>query len=343
MWQRQKAGDNSALLQARQINIGVGVEDVEYISKRMAAEVFSAHSRDAFQLMTERVEVFARTYLDQLLLESPEAVENIKDPGVQAAILEAESAYAKSGDDDLGALLVDILTKRTSAMDRNVVQLALSESINVAQKLTPQQYSSLSLIFLLRHVRFGAESVAALHRRWRENLDPVAAETAIGATDAQHLIATGCAILLPVSQPIPEAIWSTYPGLFCMGIEADNPVIKDLPPSYFQSCLRDPEKMQVGSVDEESLANLMERMGASEAEKESLKNLLKLNPMSHSAITEELVKVAPSMQRVEAKWSNTLFPQLTLTSVGTVLAHSNLLRLTEGKFDADLEVFLPTE
>ncbi|MYX98040.1 hypothetical protein GT045_25315 [Streptomyces sp. SID486] len=318
----------------------MGVEDVEYISTKMAMEVFSAHSRDAFQLMAERVETFARTYVDQILLESPEAIENIKDPGVQAAILDAESAYAKSGDDDLGALLVDILTKRTSIMDRNVAQLALSESIHVAQKLTAQQYSSMSLIFLLRHVKFGAPSLKVLHQRLRENLDPVAAEATITGADAQHLIATGCAILLPISQSIPEAISGTYPGFFCMGLESDNPAVRDLPASYFQTCIRDPNKVQVGCVDEQALSVLTEQNGASASEIETLKGLLKANPMSHDDLIKELIAVAPNMQSVEEKWSKTLFPQLSLTSVGLVLAHSNLLRLTEGRFDAPLEVFL---
>ncbi|MFE0676082.1 LPO_1073/Vpar_1526 family protein [Streptomyces sp. NPDC058867] len=340
MWQRQKAGDRSALIQARQVNIGVGVEDIEYISKKMAMEVFSTHSRAAFQLMTERVELFAQTYVDQLLIESPNAIENIKDPGVQAAILDAESAYAKTGDDDLGALLVDILCKRTATMERNIVQLALAESIQVAQKLTAQQYSSLSLIFLLRHVRLGAQSLRGLHQKWQDNLEPVAADAVVTSADAQHLIATGCAVLLPVDKTIPEAILATYPGFFCMGLEADNPAVKDLPESYFQKCIRDPAKVQVCSADETTLSEMMERKGANEAEKETLRNLLKANPMSDGDLIDELTSIAPSMRTVQDRWEGSIFPQLSLTSVGIVLAHSNVMRLTEGRFNAGLEVFL---
>ncbi len=341
MWQRQRGGDNSALLQANNINIGLGVQDVEYISKNMAMEVFSAYSRDAFQVMKERVEVFAQTYIEQLIKDSPKAIENIKDPGVQAAILEAEAAYAKTGDDDLGSLLVDILAQRTVTMERNVVQLALSESINVAQKLTFRQYSSLSLIFLLRHVKFGAQTIKGLHEKWRDNLAPVITEAAVTRTDAQHLVATGCATLHPISTSIPRFALGTYPGFFSLGFELDNPAVKKIPAPYFIPCLRDGQKTQVSSVDEELLEAKMKSMGADPDERAMLENLLTANLMSEDDVLREMEETIPGIIDLGEKWQSTSFGQLSLTSVGTVLAHSNILRLTEGRFDAPLTTFLP--
>ncbi|MGM9386155.1 LPO_1073/Vpar_1526 family protein [Streptomyces antibioticus] len=328
-------------MQAKNINIGVGVQDVEYISKKMAMEVFSAYSRDAFQLMSERVEVFAQTYISHLLKESPDSIENIKDPGVQAAILEAESAYAKTGDDDLGSLLVDILTQRTSAMNRDVVQLALSESIEVAQKLTSRQYSSLSLIFLLRHVKFGARTIGELRERFRDNLAPVAAEAVVSSTDAQHLVATGCAILQPLRTDLPKFILNTYPGFFNMGLTEDDATVRQLPDAYFMRCVRDQEKIQVAAPDAEVLERVMRDKRASDDERQMLANLLTANLMQPDEVMGEITEIAPGLALAHEKWEKSMFGQLSLTSVGIVLAHSNVLRVTEGKFDAPLRTFLP--
>ncbi|MFD9376113.1 LPO_1073/Vpar_1526 family protein [Streptomyces sp. NPDC059999] len=343
MWQRQRGGDSSALLQAKNINIGVGVEDVEYISRRMAIEVLSAHSREAFQLMSERVDDFARAYLDQLLADHPEAIQNIRDPGVQAAILDAESAYARSGDDDLGSLLVDILTKRTTSPKRNLTQLALSESINVAQKLTSEQYSSLSLVFLLRNVRFGINSLDGLHARLVDTFSPVFADAAVTGADAQHLIATGCAILLPVNRTLPGLMADNYPGLFAAGIDHDNPVITQVPGGFLRPSLRDPTKLQVDSVDRDSLRTKMTEEGIPPETQEILNNLLTHHTMNEDALREELIDIAPSMRPVTQKWDDSLFSQLSLTSVGIVLAHSNISRLTAGSFSTPLEIFLSPE
>ncbi|MEU3293433.1 LPO_1073/Vpar_1526 family protein [Streptomyces longwoodensis] len=346
MWQRQKAGDGAALLQAKEIRIGVGVEDVEYISKKMAMEVLSQFSQDAYEVMRQRVEEFAQAYIGQLASDTPAAVGNLKDPGVQAAILDAESAYAKSGDEELGSLLVDILTKRTKTMERGVHQLALNEALNTSQKLTTRQYALLSLIFIIRYVQLGASSIEGLHSKWRSILGPLVADLKISTsnTDVQHLLATGCLSLLPLRRAVHECLLDTYSAFFALGFPPDDTVMKQVTnPSFFQPCMRNAENLQVAALNLGELDAQMEAAETPEHERALLRNLLSANPMNGADISTEFAEVIPGMKEVVPAWDNTMLSQVALNSVGLVIAHSNIMRLTEGEFGTAMEVFLPED
>lgn len=52
-------------------------------------------------------------------------------------LFSAQKEHARIGDEDLGDLLVQLLVDRTKVRDRNLVQIALNESLEVAPKLTP--------------------------------------------------------------------------------------------------------------------------------------------------------------------------------------------------------------
>jgi hypothetical protein len=64
---------------------------------------------------------------------------------MQYAVFTAQREFARSGDDQLGDILVDILVDRTKEPDRSLLQIVLNESLNVAPKLTADQLAAFCL------------------------------------------------------------------------------------------------------------------------------------------------------------------------------------------------------
>lgn len=94
---------------------------------------------------------FINELLNRLQKEKPEAISSFQDPDLQCVLFDAQKAYARSGENRLKNLLVNILVKRAGETDRSFKQIVLNEAINTAPKLTEEQLNTISLVFLLKY------------------------------------------------------------------------------------------------------------------------------------------------------------------------------------------------
>ncbi|MEV5463202.1 LPO_1073/Vpar_1526 family protein, partial [Streptomyces cellulosae] len=187
-------------------------------------ENFTKLSQNAHRLAIERADEFTANYLAELHEREPQAVGQIEDPGVQSDILEAQAGFAKSGDKDLGEVLVDILVDRTARTERTTATLALSAAITTAQKLTASQFAALSALFVFKQLRFFRvahheqlyERISLCLTRLREDM------VRLSDSDVQYLAALGCITISMGSTPIHQTLQTTYPGLFSEGIDVDS-------------------------------------------------------------------------------------------------------------------------
>ncbi|MGW3689413.1 LPO_1073/Vpar_1526 family protein [Streptomyces sp. NPDC005125] len=324
------------------MNFGLGVEDVEYIVTKMATEKFSSYSQEAFQVMKERVEEFAENYIREMLDRDPAAIENIKDPGMQSALLDAESGFAKTGDTDLGSILVDILVERTLATKRDVLQLALNEAIGVTQKLAANHLSAISIVFLFRQVRHVVNSVSELHDRWRVNLPPLVSDFACTDSDARYLMGTGCAVLTAGATSIADSLRTEYPGLFCKGLTLEeNPALEKFMDSPFvMPCIRDSQRLQISTTDETTLREAAKQANIGKEDVDTLANLLQSNPMNDEEINSELIEIVPGMEKVIEAWGGSTLRQIIPTATGIAIGHANVRRVTENQFQGDLRIWI---
>jgi hypothetical protein len=147
--QSQQSGSNSLNIQGRDIAIGLSYADV----RQVAMDVFEANFlrlRDVAAVVArERAEAFLDSYLQKMAEEGQAEIPEAENPDLQYAVFSAQKEYARTGDEDLGKLLVQLLADRTKVRDRNLTQIVLNESLSVAPKLPPDQLDALSLTFLL--------------------------------------------------------------------------------------------------------------------------------------------------------------------------------------------------
>ena len=334
---------------------GVSYVDAKQIAMDVFNENFAKLSQNAHRVAIERAEEFTLNFLSELNDREPEAIKNIEDPGVQSDILEAQSGFAKSGDRDLGEILVDILVDRSARQDRNTASLALSAALSTAQKLTGAHFAALSSLFVFKQLRLiGAGRPEQLYGHISNYLGPMRDDFLdLSRSDVEYLAALGCITISMGEISIHQVLQQTYPGLFCEGVDVDSApgrpsgAPEDGPESVIRMLketlavtrsLRDPTKLQVAAVDQESLHRLLDENGMLEHE-ERLNRALTARPMNGDAIIDELRAHDPRIGEIVDAYNAKSLPNCSNTAIGTAIGHANLRKATSGQFSSALDVW----
>src|ERR1039458_7595778 len=195
--QQQKSGDNSLNMQVANLNTGMSYSDVRDIARDAALDTFKANfpklRDEAAAVVLARVEEITDKFFAELVAAYPEAISNARDPDMQMALLQVQKEYARTGDKDMGDVLVDILVDRSSQTGRSLRQLLLGEALNTVPQLTVPCMATLSTLWLISSVVLeGTDSVGGLHNALRRLLIPCAADLATKNIELRHLEYAGC-------------------------------------------------------------------------------------------------------------------------------------------------------
>ncbi|SMQ18934.1 hypothetical protein SAMN06272771_5397 [Streptomyces sp. Ag82_O1-12] len=342
-WQKQRSGDNSQNIQAAIANFGLGYDDVLAVVSNYVENNLSRLSQAAYEEARDRVEELMVNYLREIQERSPAALENAKDPGVQSSMLDAQSAFAKSGDPDLGEVLVEMLVKRTESTDRDLQQLVLTEAITSAGKLSYRHVKLITALFLSVSVDVGfPPSPRVLYGTLERHLSPILTGLRASNADVQYLADSGVTRIEPLSErQFPSVLRASYPGLFCrgFGVGSSPNVEKYVDTPLLIPCIRDNSLLQVNAVSERHLDVVLAEQGMVDAKAE-LKQLLQENPVPDDEIEKELVAQVPGMSEYLDIWTSTVLRNSVPSVVGMAIAHANLKKTLGAVFDADLGIWV---
>ena len=293
--------------------------------------------------MSARVEEITDQVLLKLSKEYPAGLNKAADPDFQYALLSVQKEYGKSGDEELGMLLVDLLVERSKENERNILQIVLNESLITAPKLTSQHLASLALIYLFKHtINHQINDHEKLGSYFDKHVQPFIRNVSHNEAAYQHLAFTGCGSSGLASVDIGEVIRQSYPGLFQRGLSEEEvqgigfeTYVK---PPIFIRCINDPDKYQIRAISHEVLEKLLVQHSVSAKNKLTVINLFKSNLMSTEEIKEKIIDIRPYMADVLAWWAASNANSFSLTSVGIAIGHANLTRHV-GKF-ADLSSWI---
>lgn len=166
--QTQRAGSESTAIQVSgDLTVGLTYEEARAVAQDVFYSLAPQLTTAAAQQVSQRVEQFSQRLLDALH-ERDADYEPLADPDVQRRLRSAQVAYASSGDDDLGDLLVELMVQRFEESDRNRRQVILNQAIEVVDRLTSPQCDALSTIFLLWEVRAKGIDGFLLAKQWME-------------------------------------------------------------------------------------------------------------------------------------------------------------------------------
>lgn len=342
---KQESGDQSVNLQAGgNIVVGVTYDD----ARQIALDVYKANAVElaaaAKQAAIARAEELTDKFLGELKEKNAPAVAQAARPDFQIALLEAQKAYARTGDKDLAAVLVDLLVNRTKQDPRSLREIVLTESLQVVPRLTVAQINTISAIFVLRYTENQFVTKLDQLGQWFDRyIAPL--ESSLGKSDSQyrHLVYSGAATQELTSINVAAVFKAIYPGLFTKGFDVTN--MNDLLDKYpnlkqmFQDAPIEGRKM-LPPVTIGLLNKMLESAGVHEkVDVDRLINAQKSDLMGDAEVLQKLIDTRAGFKALADVWDNSSLRSMTLTSVGMAIGHANFQRLSGDQ--APLSIWIP--
>lgn len=339
--QNQKAGAESTNYQAGQLVIHqhtLGYRDIKDIALDVFRNNFATLSQVAREVATTRAEEITEQFLSRLQKENNEGLQQAETPRFQLSLLTAQKEYARSGDADLGGLLVDLLIDLSKQDDRSIQQLVLDECLVVAPKLTPNLLATLGVVFYCRYARspnaYTAKQVADL---LEQIVIPFVDLLSKKETPYRHLEYAGCGTIGFAVVELENALQAHYPAAFIDGFSA-NELAAALPDidqrGVITRCAQNPGKLQ---FNVSALADLSE-LFADVSTEEKAHSLWKSKVWPPQKVKSELIELLPEIEKVFDVWHNSGMKQLKLTTVGMAIGHAYLTSKTNIK--AELSIWV---
>jgi hypothetical protein len=336
--QKQEGGERSTNLQGQTIVVNQGITYAD--AKAIALDVYRANflqlSQVAEATAKARVEEITEDFLSKLQKEYPEGFEKAHDPDFQYALFTVQKEYARSGDKELGDILVDILVDRSKQENRDILQIVLNESLQTAPKLTSSQIAVLSVVFALRYTQKNdILNHATLGKHFDRFLAPFHKLIVKNNAAYQHLEFAGCGQSSAFPIMIESLFGNYFQGLFTSGFSQEELAQKAISigqdKRFFVECLNDASNIQVQANCKTSLSAKYEQCNISAEDQAKISALFDLRRMSNEEIKSKCIEIRPYMEDIFDCWSNSKMNSFTLTSVGIAIGHANIKK-SAGEF-----------
>jgi hypothetical protein len=331
--QSQEGGADSTNVQAGKIVIvhqhGLGYGAVKEIVLDVFRDNFETLSKVAMETARARAEKITEDFLTRLQKENSEGLKKAETPEFQLSLLTVQREYARSGDAELGSLLVDLLIDLSKQEQRSIQEIVLHECLTVAPKLTADQLAALGVVFYFRYTRsphgFALEIVKQLLER---SVIPFADLLSKKETPYRHLEFLGGGTIGLGEVILENVLQVHYPAAFTDGFtEAELSAALPGVDHYgiiFPSS-QNPENVQFNTPDFEALNHLFKDKETAEKAKALWTSKL----WSPAIIKAKLIELLPPMDKVFDVWNNSSMKHLQLTTVGMAIGHAYLKSKTE--------------
>jgi hypothetical protein len=343
----QEGGEGSTNIQAVNYYGGLTYKDAKDIALDVFESNFYKLSTVAANVASERAEKMVEKYLAKLQKEKPESIVNVNDPDIQFALFTAQKEYARSGNENVGDMLVELLVERTKVKERNFKQIVLNEAIEILPKLNSIQLNILTILFVISYVRFqNINSIQALKETLTRYFEPYILETIVSDNQFLHLEYCGCINAERIAtREIIAPFKMNYPGLFSRGFSRevimqrfDNQLAERIEIELFTRCLLNPSLFQINALDRSTLENKVKELSLDSSILSQLNQLFDDDLMTDNQVKDKLIELFPPFEKVNQFWEATAIKSSRLTTVGIAIAHANLKM--NSNIDADLEIWI---
>lgn len=321
------------------VNIGCNVSEVKEICTTIVEEKINEYKLDALTCVNNRIDSFSQSVYSNMLkmgIDISTLKEKLSDPALQFDFRKAEIEYAKKGTDELKSMLSNILITKIKNNSNELLDLVLSEAIEIAPKLLLKHIRTISLSFILTRTRWkNVTSPNDFYKLIKLYIIPLLSNISDKTSDFLHLSYTGVAEIGNFSHNFLSGWNSNYAGLFSKGflINRGDPIenIYQKCPGVFIRCFNDESKYQFAFL---TLEDLVENIKGNlpESEIDICKTLFKNTLMNEQEIKKLLLEKIPEIKQLFDYWEKDI-SRLMVTSVGIVLSIQYLMQLFGTEYD----------
>ncbi|HHF2921117.1 hypothetical protein D8S93_23940 [Vibrio sp. VGrn 2] len=319
-------------------NIGVSYSDVKDIANDLFERNFLELSELAANIATKRAREVTNKAISKLKKEFGEEFVKASDPNFQSCLYDIQVEYAKTGDDELGDLLIDALVQVCSEDARSLKGIVFKESLKVIPKLTKTHVVTLSIIFFLRScTQAGIRNYAMLGNFLDEFVKPLLTEISTHPSCYQHLEFSGC-VTFDNNQPsLASSFKNVFPELFQRGF--DESIVEglglsnELRQEFISTCLTDKSKYSVWFLPEDGLDKKLNRLNIPLETQKKVVSAYISHRMSDVEIIKHCIEVRPYMEKLFSVWTSRGINNLRLTTVGIAIGSQYFEKISKTKTD----------
>lgn len=156
------SGDHNQVTQNIDNSSGINYTEIKQIVTDLFEQNMLRMSNEASRLINARRDTFSDQLIANLHAANPNGFKAFADPGFQYMLFTALQHYARTGDDELQDVLIDMLVKRTMTDSRDLKQIVIDEAIAVAVKISSKQLYLMGLIQLTTQQQSGFHTLDEL-------------------------------------------------------------------------------------------------------------------------------------------------------------------------------------
>ena len=238
----QLLGSNAVGFQAERdiiVKNGIDADELTRILDLHNNYIVNIATQTARQTAQERVEELTPKIIERITSQPNSAPEALKDPDFHFALFKAQQAYARSGEPDVGEILVDLIGRRATEGVRTRLALSLNDAIEKVASLTANEFATLSIIYVLRYTRrLNINNYERFIDWLRESVLPYVADLPDHDLSLSHLEAQSCGKISLVSMEFRKMFIVHYAGVLSKGFDKDE--IKKHAPEQYGDALDSP-------------------------------------------------------------------------------------------------------
>lgn len=342
--QSQKtAKDSIAIQSARDTHITSGIteETVRAIIETVADQI-PKYAAIAGTLVDQRLKEFEEKIVDRFENDGRSDASSFQDPDFLSSVYSAQQSYAKSGDEELGNTLADLIVERSQAEKRTRTSLVLNKAIDTVPYLTKAEFCVLAIGFLVRMVSVTSDDQRAIAKRWAGIVQPHLDGLPDQETSYLYLESLGCGKISLTSHTALDAFNNPARGL--QKFPTVGAVKSQISENFFNR-LSDAGFLKVVNGEVVRLHDSLETLNRalSDAGMEDPESEIAFSAMQPQDRTademEELLNDGGDWYSVLVeKWDQTPLKSFQLSAVGIAIAHSYLSQ--DKTFDAPITIWL---
>lgn len=333
--QDQRVAEGATAIQSQRDTIvhqGLSSEDMRAIVESLADQMPKLVATAA-AVMEVRLKSFEADIMKRFEEDAAVKKEAFADPDFQHVLLDAQRAYARTGDTETHGTLVDLIAKRSTEGTGTRRAFAMNEAITVVSRLTRSEISELALSFHARYtVNNGINNIPSFCSHINEFINDLINDVEIELQSYEYLVSQRCATISIREIGLAEIWRRVYPGLFMKGFTSDevdgfagemsSDIRSLLVPSLF-----DPERFQPNAMTLEVFLGMLTNTALSKENLEQVWARAIANQPNDDEIIQKLTPTCPRIEELINKWHSSPMKSLDLTTIGKAIGHARLTQI----------------
>lgn len=343
MRQDQELGDGATGIQSAGDTVinGLSPEQMKQIIETIASQI-PTYAVIAREVVDARLIDFERRVMDKFESDQKANAGAFKDPDFQYLVRNAQHAYARSGEEDVGEMLADLIAERSKSQTRDRLALTLNQAVEVSSNLTINEFAALAFAYLIRRTNTGGlTNVPMMANVLNQRIDPFIDDLTTHESSFAYLEAQRCATVSLGSMEMRDILVGEYPAFFIKGASADQ--YTSISPEtlarreLFIPALLNPTLLQPNATSKTHWDDVSRKFGIPDHDSEQAWIVAQNTAMSREEIISSYRDKVPRIADAFEVWDSSQFKSLNLTTVGIAIGHAYAKK---SGFAADLRIWI---